>query len=150
MQGYWKTSELEGENATYLDMLYEVYLDDPTAVDAKWQAYFAALGPVQSDLKHSDVQQAFVDLAKHPQFSVAASSSCAEDAYRQKGHLLAKIDPLNLLKLPQATDLGLDENLVKFKAMYADKIGYEFMHIEDDARREWLRERIEAPRKALS
>ena len=150
MQGYWKTSELEGENAVYLEMLYEAYLDDPNSVDAKWQHYFAALGPSQSDVKHSEVQQAFVEMAKHPRINVAESSSCTEDRYRTKGHLLAQIDPLNLLKLPKAADLGLDENLTQFKAIYADKIGYEFMHIEEDARREWLRERIEIARKPLS
>ncbi len=150
MQGYLKTSELEGENAVYLEGLYEIYLDDPQSVDGKWRAYFEALGPVQSTLKHSEVQQAFIDLAKHPQVCVGQNGADAADRYRQKGHLLAKIDPLGLQPVPQAADLGLDENLTQFKAIYADTIGFEFMHIDDDARREWLQQRIEAPRPAWS
>ncbi len=150
MQGYWKTSELEGENAVYLEMLYEAYLEDPNSVDEQWRRYFAALGPAQSDVKHSAVQQAFIEMAKHPQVAVAEAGGSGEDLYRKKGHRLAKIDPLNLLKCPSAAELGLDESLSQFKAIYADKIGFEFMHIEDDVRREWLRARIEAPRPALS
>ena len=150
MQAYWKTSELEGENAVYLEQLYEMYLDNPQAVDPKWQSYFDALGPAASQIKHSEVQDAFVEMAKYPQYATASAGSDAEALYRRKGHLLAQIDPLGLHKVARAADLGLDESMSSFKAIYAGKIGFEFMHIEDEARCEWLRERIEAPRKPLS
>ncbi len=149
MQGYWKTSELEGDNAAYLESLYEAYQDDPHCVDEKWQRYFAALGPAPSALKHSKVQEAFIEMAKHPQVAGQPASD-REDAYRKKGHLLAKTDPLNLQVSPAAADLGLDESLTDLKAIYTSSIGFEFMHIEEESRREWLQERVEVPRAALS
>lgn len=149
MQGYWKTSELEGENAGYLEGLYEAYLDDPNSVDAKWRSYFDGLKGAAGEEKHSAIREAFVELAKHPQALVAAGGESAEDAYRKKGHLRANTDPLNLQKLPSFKELGLDEGSA-LKAIYCGTIGYEFMYIEDDVKRNWLIDKIEKSNQPLS
>ena len=39
----WDDSLLEGENADYLEMLYEQYQESPDSLDSQWQSYFAAL-----------------------------------------------------------------------------------------------------------
>lgn len=151
MQDYWKTSELEGENAAYLESLYESYLDDPDSVDAKWRNYFDSVKGEAGEEKHSAVREAFIELAKHPQISTGVQGGdAAEDLYRKKGHLLAKVDPLNLQKSPAFESLGLDKSLEAFKKIYCGTIGYEYMYIMDDKRRAWLVERIESGRKPLS
>ena len=94
-------------------------------------------------------------------------------AYRVRGHLAANLDPLGL-EQPQphpdldpatygftAADLSrsiylggtlgferatLAEILAVLKATYAGSIGFEFMHIQDAAQREWILSRIEAAR----
>ena len=39
---------LDGENAAYLEMLFENYLQDPNSVSERWQRYFADM-PVPAD-----------------------------------------------------------------------------------------------------
>ena len=92
------------------------------------------------------------------------------DAYRSDGHLVADFDPLEMRDPPPAPRLelayhGLDEsdldtvfecNIVGaegsrplreiiglLRSIYCGHIGFEYMHIPDEAERAWLRERIE-------
>ncbi|MCV6823591.1 MULTISPECIES: 2-oxoglutarate dehydrogenase E1 component [Halocynthiibacter] len=44
------SSFLQGHNAEYIEQLYAQYANDPNAVDAAWQEYFAALGDLDSDV----------------------------------------------------------------------------------------------------
>ncbi|MEO1678127.1 MAG: 2-oxoglutarate dehydrogenase E1 component [Pseudomonadota bacterium] len=46
------SSFLQGPNAAYIEQLYARYADDPNAVDAEWQAFFAALGDAETEVKH--------------------------------------------------------------------------------------------------
>lgn len=151
MQGYWKTSELEGENAAYLEGLYESYLESPDSVDPKWRIYFDSVKGTATEVNHSDIREAFVELAKYPQVSgMQSTGENGENAYRKKGHLLADIDPLKLLKKPSFEEAGLDSSLQAFKATYCGTIGYEYAYIENESRREWLRKHIEENQKPLS
>jgi 2-oxoglutarate dehydrogenase E1 component len=43
------SSFMQGHNAAYLEQLYAQYANDPTAVDAAWQEFFAALGDSAQD-----------------------------------------------------------------------------------------------------
>lgn len=91
-------------------------------------------------------------------------------AYRMRGHLNAKLDPLGL-KAPEENDelnptfygfgqqdlnrkiyidgaLGtelstIEEVVESLRASYCGTIGYEYMHISDAAQRAWIQERIE-------
>ena len=108
-------SLLEGENAAYLEMLLESYLEDPTSVSDSWQKYFSDM-PVPAELQngnnHSYVREQFSSTKLH---SATVSSdfvdaSLAEgilqaerqqvyvlqliDAYRTIGHLIANTNPL--------------------------------------------------------
>ena len=94
-------------------------------------------------------------------------------AYRVRGHLIADLDPLGLQRTTYHPDLdpatyGFTEadygrpifvnNLLGFKtatlkeilpalqATYSDKIGIEYMHIQELAQRQWIQARIEVPR----
>ncbi len=94
-------------------------------------------------------------------------------AYRIRGHLEAKLDPLGLEKREEhpeldprtygftAADLdrpifidnvlGLEtatprEILAVLRATYCNHIGVEYMHIQDPAEKAWIQERVEGPR----
>ena len=92
--------------------------------------------------RHSEVRShvAAADLAPDP----------VGDAYRRWGYLLANLDPLDRLapyEHPDITDVrangNRDENQ-KWQSIYCGPIGFEFMHMMQRDRVEWMREMIEA------
>ena len=91
-------------------------------------------------------------------------------AYRQRGHLLAKLDPLGMMKTEYLDELHPDyygfkkedynekiyldgvtnkehstvkEILSFLNKTYCGPIGYEYMHISNPTERKWLRDRVE-------
>ena len=46
MQQLWSTSHLDGGNASYVEELYELYLQDPNSVAEEWRSYFQKLPQV--------------------------------------------------------------------------------------------------------
>lgn len=98
-------------------------------------------------------------------------------AFRMRGHLIANLDPLNMLK-PEVhselepstygfTDSDLDREifidgvlglqtasinriLEILKRTYCSTFGMQFMHISDPDEKSWLQERIEGPDKEIS
>ena len=93
-------------------------------------------------------------------------------SYRQRGHLIAKLDPLNLVKLDYLDELhpeffgfkksdyqkniylgglinkensNIKEILTFLKKTYCESLGYEYMHISNPTERRWFRKRIEKP-----
>ena len=94
-------------------------------------------------------------------------------AYRVRGHLMADLDPLGLTPTPDHPELNpatygftdadwdrpifinhvlgletatLREILQIVRQTYCDKIGVEFMHIQDPAEKAWIQERVESAR----
>jgi 2-oxoglutarate dehydrogenase E1 component len=127
MEESQRESLLEGENAAYLDMLYERYLHDPLLVDSSWRDYFSNL-PIPADLqqgiRHSEVMQQFrtdelFNYAKPCQTNGAELQRAVEierhhihiiqliKAYRVLGHLEADTNPLG--KLHQQPHSHCDE-----------------------------------------
>lgn len=113
MQDLRASSLFDGDNATYLEPLYEQYLVDPTSIDAGLRAQFDALKPVAGqtvEVAHLPIQEAFLDYAKNKiLYGVAAAGGVDTateqkqmhvqlliDAYRCCGHQHAKLDPLEL------------------------------------------------------
>ena len=97
-------------------------------------------------------------------------------AYRQRGHLLAKLDPLRMMKTEYLDELHPDyygfkkenynekiyldgvtnkehstvkEILSFLNKTYCGPIGYEYMHISNPTERKWLRDRIEQDENSL-
>jgi 2-oxoglutarate dehydrogenase E1 component len=121
-----------------------------------------------------------------PQASIVDVQTAARDsvralmmirAYRTRGHLAAKLDPLGIeqriepaelepssygfgpndLNRPIFIDgvLGLEsatvtEMLEILRRTYCENVGVEFMHITDPAEKAWIQERIEGPDKAIA
>ncbi len=107
MQQQKESSQLTGLNSSYLESLYEAYLNDPQQVEPSWRDYFSALQVDQSrtEPQHSVVRDKFLVLAQQVgRRQVASTSNNSEKlsavmdliyAYRSVGHQRAKIDPLN-------------------------------------------------------
>jgi 2-oxoglutarate dehydrogenase E1 component len=131
-----ENSFLDAENATYLEDLYESYLEDKNSVPAPWARYFAELQPeeIQLSILHSRVQDEFRRLPRilGAQKSVHSETRGLRDskenlpnkqalsdekkqmgvgelieAYRLLGHLHADIDPLNIKQKPTVPELTL-------------------------------------------
>ncbi len=98
-------------------------------------------------------------------------------AYRMRGHLHARLDPLGIEQLKDNEELhpatygfteadydrrifldhvlGLEyatvrEMLPILRRTYCDTIGFEFMHMSDPAEKAWMQERIEGPGKEIT
>jgi 2-oxoglutarate dehydrogenase E1 component len=116
-------SPLAGANASYLETIYEAYLDNPGSVDPAWRAYFEDLPRVDGhliDTAHAPVRAAFRRLARSgalPAAQPAAVTSEKEHkqvrvlqligSYRVRGHQRANLDPLGLAHSVPAPDLDL-------------------------------------------
>ncbi len=105
----WDDSLLEGENADYLEMLYEQFQDSPNSLDIKWRTYFAKLEEEsQATPKHSHIRKQFRSngLFQHANSSICLSPDILEDerhqvrvlqlieSFRFLGHLSAHTNPL--------------------------------------------------------
>jgi 2-oxoglutarate dehydrogenase E1 component len=72
------------------------------------------------------------------------------DAYRRWGYLQANLDPLARIapyEHPDITDaraLGSRDDQHKWQSIYCGSVGFEFMHMVQRERVEWMREMIEA------
>ena len=82
-------------SAEYIIDLYDRYLRDPNSVDESWRPYFHELW------------------GRSPTFGGSADSALdvaaarLVDAYRQRGHFAASVDPLGLWQPPRPHDLDL-------------------------------------------
>ncbi|MGL5336212.1 MAG: 2-oxoglutarate dehydrogenase E1 subunit family protein, partial [Enterovibrio sp.] len=106
MMAWLASSHLAGGNATYIEALYESYLQDASSVDPQWQAVFAALPALTgAELPHSAVRENLRLQAKLALSPAAAAAPISEkgyaaqrllEAYRSYGHRAADLDPLKL------------------------------------------------------
>ena len=123
----WDSSQLGGENAAYLEALYEQYLSDPYSVAEHWRAFFATLPQRggQQDTRHSAVREAMRRITRQPgrpAFAAAEVGPGADhehkqvrvlqliNAYRFRGHQVADFDPLGLRARPVLPELELAEH----------------------------------------
>lgn len=127
MNAWWESSHFAGGNATYVEEMYEAYLDDPNSVDADWRHIFDTLPKVDGvalEEKHSDIKAYFKKLAAQGPVGRASSVSSNEapsdqkqvkvlqliNAFRFRGHQHANLDPLSLWKQPRVRDLELSHH----------------------------------------
>ena len=120
-------TELAADNATYIDILYEQYLEDPNSVGSDWQTYFEQYKS-PNDAPHNAIKDQFLLLARNQTANKVSTdttsapstqkSSPAGDnkqmgvqqlisAYRRRGHRRAQLDPLNLHPRAEVEDLTL-------------------------------------------
>ena len=109
-----------GGNSQYLEQLYEDYIEDPSKLKPEWKNYFDSIQNGQADISHHEVIQSFKNLKPSSVSIASAKSSKSSDvqnlinAYRRRGHQVAKIDPLHLRENKIVPDLELEyHNLSK-------------------------------------
>lgn len=112
-----ETSALSGGSASFVEDLYESYLDDPNSVSENWQAYFADLQSPTSntanEIPRLVVQDKFAILSKLPKVGAQSSDASVKQtkvdaligAYRNSGHKAADIDPLHFRDRGTVADL---------------------------------------------
>ncbi len=105
------TSAISGDNAAYIDDLYELWLADPNAVEAVWRNYFnqlqdrgsrdashlAAIARIEAAQRQPLTAQAPVALVADAAMSQKQAGVLKlVTAYRSRGHLAAQLDPLDM------------------------------------------------------
>lgn len=113
-----QSSYLGAGNATYIEALYEQYLQDPNSVADVWQKYFKSFAQAGQDISYEAIRKYFqqlstLPLARQPEISgdIAHERKQVQvtkliNAYRFYGHYKARLDPLNLdehINLPVLT-----------------------------------------------
>ncbi len=115
-----------------------------------------------------------IDIKKSNRDSIRAVSLIR--SYRQRGHLISKVDPLELREIEYLDELhpesygfnkedykhkiyldgitnkdysNIREILSFLKKTYCGSIGYEYMHISNPSERKWIRDRVEKDENAL-
>ena len=183
LKQFAQSSQLGGGNASFIEDLYEQYLVSPDSVGPKWQAYFDGFkGREAGDVPHSAVIAHIAEAGRQAAHAGSAStpSNGGDErernvgrlitAYRSRGHLGARLDPLGLsppmnppdleLGFHDLSDKDLDSEfstgnvgghsrmklrdlLARLQATYTGAIGTEFMHIPEVDQRQWLYQRLE-------
>ncbi|GAB3962290.1 2-oxoglutarate dehydrogenase E1 component [Spirosoma harenae] len=185
-------SYIANSDAAYVDQLYQSFKQDPQSVDESWQQFFKGFEfsltyGESADLSHTDTNGKAngtapagisangngkatatkpVD-ATHAEKEVSVASLIK--AYRSRGHLLAKTNPLKERKdrqprvdLPDyaLSDADLDTVFESGKLLgigpatlrvimdslrkiYSEEIGFEYMYIRELDVKNWLRNKIE-------
>ena len=126
MKVWFESSYLSGSNSTYIEEMYEAYLEDPTAVENDWKAIFDELGSDnendsnQANIPHSKIRDYFRFLALEGKGSQALHVSDPDvdakqvkvlqliNAYRFRGHQNATLDPLGIRNKAPIKELDLE------------------------------------------
>ncbi len=183
-------SYIANSDAAYVDQLYQSYKQDPQSVDESWQQFFKGFEFSLTYGEHANGNGAKtpgktngvssngtsgngqatatkpVD-ASHAEKEVSVASLIK--AYRSRGHLLAKTNPLRARKDRQPrvdlTDYALSDAdldtvfnsgkllgigpatlrviMESLQKIYAGDIGFEYMYIRELDVKNWLRNKIE-------
>jgi 2-oxoglutarate dehydrogenase E1 component len=192
-----KTSFLTKSNSAFLEQMYLKYINKDLDLPSSWKNYFDDLGDeldlVVNEIKGpswAPIKKQINIVEKKPKKEVHSNGPVRNvisennlqnnidsikaveliRAYRLRGHLLAKLDPLGLKKTEYLEELhpeyygfkksdykreiflngvtnkkysNISEILTFLNKTYCGSIGYEYMHISNPEERIWLRRRIE-------
>lgn len=169
-------------NTRFVERCLQDYLLDPSSVSESWRKWFRELDgaellapqPRPSHRRRSVFNPAAVNGAHARQHSESVRLQARVDqlirAYRVRGHLATKLDPLGMPR-PEPPELllethGLNERdldrqcspltavdeethtlgeiVERLHQTYCQHIGVQFMHIDDLEIRDWLVERMES------
>jgi 2-oxoglutarate dehydrogenase E1 component len=173
-------------NIPFVEGLYAEFLQNPSSVSEEWRGYFQELARDDPFAKTPRMEPAFRPPSLfHAPGGVFKKNGAALDtgsaislqdrvdqllrAYRTRGHMIARIDPLDLPRpCPPELDpdfygftqedmvrefscetihpeghLPLAEIISRLRNTYCRTIGVEYMHIDDLAIRRWMQRRME-------
>lgn len=174
------------QSVDYIDDLYVQYIENPENVSEKWRRYFEqfSLAAQRESAAHQAAgnngspTSLAVDGHENDTMWLARMQERVDQLvreYRVRGHLLARVDPLNLRRAgPTQIDTlsyGLSDAdltrpftaptlnytngktvgdiLQKLQNTYCRSIGAQFTHIDDRNIRDWLQRRMESTENRL-
>jgi 2-oxoglutarate dehydrogenase E1 component len=147
-----------------------------SALDGNWAQVEKAVGDkikAKAEAKGAEISQ--IDVQQATRDSIRAIMLIR--AYRVRGHLHAKLDPLDINPRPNDQELhpshygfteadwdrkifldnvlGLEFGTIReivaiLERTYCQTLGVEFMHISDPVEKAWIQERIEGPDKEIT
>ena len=195
---YKKTSFLNKSNNAFIEQMYVKFINKDPRLPEGWKEYFLGIsedldsvvreikGPSWNTKKVKIKEN--IELKKENsgpkvnQADVIAGNSNSIRAvslirsYRQRGHLLSKLDPLEIRESEYLDELhpenygfnkedydkqiyldgvlnkeysNIREILSILRKTYCGSVGYEYMHISNPTERKWFRDRVEKDENAL-
>src|SRR5690606_31150093 len=118
-----QSTPLQGANASFIEALYESYLESPGSVPEVWRRFFDSVGSDHGDVAHGPIREALGRRLTEQPGPGAARVSAAADAparqqqaavsrliqvYSLRGHQIADLDPLGLWQRHTPAVLKLD------------------------------------------
>ena len=200
---YKKTSFLNKSNSAFIEQMYVKYVNNDPNLPESWKKYFIDIGddinsivkevngpswsPRKNKIDESKILENEIEILESQnkeidQNDIVASNSNSIKAvsliraYRQRGHLLSKVDPLEMRESEYLDELhpenygfkkddyskkiyldgvlnkeysNIKEILSVLRKIYCGNIGYEYMHISNPTERKWFRDRVEKDENAL-
>ena len=186
-----ETAFLSKSNSNFIEEMYLKFVNNDPELPDSWRNYFREIGDDEDiivkeingpswspskkvsinkhlNFKNESSEQSSIDLIKSNANSIKAVAMIR--SYRQRGHLIAKLDPLGLLESDYLEELhpesygfnkedyqknifldgvinkqnsNISEILKFLKEKYCGSLGYEYMHISNPSERKWFRDRVE-------
>jgi len=199
---YKKTSFLSKSNSAFIEQMYLKFINKDSDLPESWKNYFLDIGeeidivvkelkgpswnPAKKKIELNEIEQKIdkkekssyqfdqIGLTKTQSHSIRAVSLIR--SYRQRGHLISKLDPLEIRESEYLDELhpenygfnkedyqkkiyldgvinkeysNIREILSFLRKIYCGPIGYEYMHIANPTERKWFRDRVEKDENAL-
>ena len=181
MEELWGSSHVSAGHADYLESLYETYLSQPESLSKEWLDFFKNL-PTQPNSNGEVSHQSVVNEFKNMSRGSGLVEEIVDErqgqvirliqAYRNRGHQEAKLDPLGMMDRNPIEDLkiefhGLSEAdldkefftdtfltgttksslrdiLENLRRIYCGTIGIEYNYIMDSNERRWFQKKFES------
>ena len=187
-----KTDFLTKSNSAFIEQMYLQYVNKDSNLPESWKNYFDEIGdevdiiikelngpswrPKKIKISVKDVQVKSDKVIETNDLEIIKSNANSIKAvamirsYRQRGHLIAKLDPLGMMKSeyldelhPESYGFKKDDynkkifldgvinkkfsdikKILEFlRDRYCGSLGYEYMHIANPTERKWFRDRVE-------
>lgn len=161
-------SYLNSSHPSYIEALYNEYLNNPIAADPEWKKFFEGFD-YASGRQNGHAANTAVSAVDSEQLTKEFSVFKLIYGYRSRGHLLSDTNPIrprkdrhaeldlndfklsdadlntrfaagNFIGLPNAT---LSEIIEKLKKLYTGHIGIEYTYINNSEKKHWVRKRYE-------
>ncbi|MDC0945786.1 2-oxoglutarate dehydrogenase E1 component [Candidatus Pelagibacter sp.] len=187
-----KTAFLSKSNSAFIEEMHVKFINNDPNLPDSWKEYFKEIGD-EADIVLKEIngpswspspKKALIKKGKKDykennsisELEIMKSNANSIKAvamirsYRQRGHLIAKLDPLGLLKADYLDELhpesygfkkedyqkrifldgvtnkkesNIKEILEFLREKYCGSLGYEYMHISNPTERKWFRDRVE-------
>ncbi len=186
-----QTAFLSKSNSAFIEEMYLKYVNKDPSLPDSWKEYFSEIGDQAEEVvneingpswspskKVSINKEQKLDNGNHKEDELVLTKSNANSinavamirSYRQRGHLIAKLDPLGLREADYLDELhpeyygfkkeeydskifldgvinkqysNVSEILKFLRDKYCGPLGYEYMHISNPTERKWFRDRVE-------